>query len=209
MPQLLRANISCRSGAIAPAEACGDALQAKLQKGSGSSAVRETFKQPTVSIASGGELLVCGAKSIWRSRDQGLSFELLCRPPAPPCLAPTPALRAAYCGLQPGALLSRGGGILAAVAGVGCANCSSHVWGYSGRLSYESAGKPVCTWGPGFKLPILEGSHHIASATRFRAVDDELVLYPVGVEHTAAQAGHKSFGVLYSSSNLGRSWTTR
>ena len=107
----------------------------------------------------------------------------------------------------------QGGGILAAVAGVRCATCSSLVWVYSGRLSQEPAGAaPVCAWGPGFELPILEGSHHIASATRFRAVGDE-VLYPVGVEHAAAQAGewaaHKSFGVLYSSSDRGRSWATR
>ena len=97
-------------------------------------------RRPAVTIGPRGELLVCGRKAIWLSRDSGLSFDELGRPPAPPCLAPS-GLARGLCGLQPGAALLRDGAtVLAAVAGTSCANCSSHVWVYRGRLSTADAG---------------------------------------------------------------------
>ena len=178
MPQLVSANVSYRNGAVAPAETCGE-------PGDGDAVVNDTvgrdvFTQPTVSIGPGGELLVCGKKAIWLSRDKGLTFDRLCQPPTPPCLVKS-GLESGLCGLRPGAaLLPDGETILATMAGASCANCSSHLWVYRGRLPQPAgaragagAARPTaCAWEPGVELPARPTDRLTASATRFSAAGD-------------------------------------
>jgi hypothetical protein len=160
--------------------------------------VADTFDQSIVQIGPQGEVVVQGNQNgtLWRSVSSGARFERWC---ATPRQCPEGMRRCASTGF---ALLDDGT-VLATLAN------TTRIRVYQGRYD-ESQNE--CSWDEGTDLspPLLPGDTLAASATRFKDLGGGHVLYPMGAcHHGSATATTFCYGLLYETTDHGRSWVTR